>query len=58
VSIALDILVASERTIALEDGTKLIGIFVLTAYCVDTALAESRRTFDTLGNSSGDRRME
>jgi hypothetical protein len=58
VSIALDILVASERTIALEDGAKLIGIFILAAYCVDTALAESRWTFNTLRNSSGDCRTE
>ena len=54
VSIAVDILAASERTIALEDGAKLIGIFVLTAYCVDTALEESHRTFDTLKSSGGD----
>jgi hypothetical protein len=51
VSIAVDILAASERMIALEDGAKLIGIFAFTAYCVDTALAESRRTFDALRSS-------
>jgi hypothetical protein len=48
ISIALDIAIKSERVVALEDGAKLIGIFVLAAYCLDTALAESRRTFREL----------
>jgi hypothetical protein len=50
-SIGLDVLIESERAIALEDGSKLIGIFALVAYCVDTALAESRRTFANRGPS-------
>jgi hypothetical protein len=48
VSIGFDVLIESERVLALEDGSKLIGIFILAAYCVDTALAESRRTFGVL----------
>lgn len=48
ISIGLDVVIPSERVIALEDGAKLIGIFTLAAYCVDTALAESRRTFRAL----------
>jgi hypothetical protein len=52
ISIALDVLVHSERMIFLEDGAKLIGIFTLTAYCVDTALAESRSTFRAFSNPS------
>lgn len=48
ISIGLDVVVESDRAIALEDGSKLLGIFVLVAYCVDTALAESRRTFGEL----------
>jgi hypothetical protein len=45
ISIGVDVVFHSERLIALEDGSKLIGIFLLTAYCVETALAEIRRTF-------------
>jgi hypothetical protein len=37
-----------------EDGAKLIGIFLLTAYCLDTALAESRRTFEHLRASAAE----
>jgi len=48
VSVGLDVVLTSDRTIAFEDGAKLIGIFVLAAYCVDTALAEIRRTFGRL----------
>ncbi|HKN63538.1 MAG TPA: hypothetical protein VJV76_04315 [Gaiellaceae bacterium] len=53
-SIGLDVLIASERVIAVEDGSKLIGIFLLAAYGVDTALAESRLTFRQFGLSGGD----
>lgn len=53
VSVGLDVLFASERVIGLEDGSKLIGIFLLAAYCVDTALAESRRTFGRLRGPAG-----
>jgi hypothetical protein len=53
ISIGLDVAFESERLVALEDGSKLIGIFVLTAYCVDTALGESRRTVGELRNSAG-----
>lgn len=45
ISIGLDIAIHGERLDALEDGAKLIGVFVLAAYCLDTAFAESRRTF-------------
>jgi hypothetical protein len=45
ISIGLDVAVHGERLDALEDGAKLIGIFLLAGYCLDTALAESRRTF-------------
>jgi hypothetical protein len=48
ISIAFDVLVDSERAIAVEDGAKLIGIFVFAAYCVDTALAEARLTLGGL----------
>ena len=43
ISVALDVLIAGESVVFLEDGAKLIGIFVLVAYCLDTAFAESRR---------------
>jgi hypothetical protein len=39
-SVAVDLSGAGDRTIAFEDGAKLIGIFTLAAYCVDTALTE------------------
>ena len=42
-SVALDTTVPGDRTIGFEDGAKLIGIFTLAAYCVDTALTEVRR---------------
>jgi hypothetical protein len=45
ISIGLDVAVHGEKLDALEDGAKLIGIFVLAAYCLDTAFAEGRRTF-------------
>lgn len=50
-SIGFDVLARQE---ALEDGSKLIGIFLLAAYCVDTALAESRRAFDQLRASGAE----
>lgn len=48
ISIGVDVLIASERFVALEDGSKLIGIFLLAAYCIDTALREGRRSFGEL----------
>ena len=48
ISVALDVLITGERVVWLEDGAKLIGIFVLAAYCLDTAFAESRQTFRQL----------
>jgi hypothetical protein len=42
ISIGLDIAVHGEQLDALEDGAKLMGIFVLAAYCFDTAFAEGR----------------
>lgn len=47
-SIGVDVVISSERTIGLEDGSKLLGIYLLAAYCVETALAESRATFRQL----------
>jgi hypothetical protein len=44
ISMGLDIAIHGERLDVLEDGAKLIGVFVLAVYCLDTALAESRRT--------------
>jgi hypothetical protein len=58
ISIGFDILIPSERAVALEDGAKLIGIFVLAAYCVDAALAESRLTFSDVGGPSPERFSE
>jgi hypothetical protein len=58
ISIGLDVLIHSDRAIALEDGSKLIGIFALAAYCVDTALAESRRTFRDLRGPSREHSSE
>jgi hypothetical protein len=52
ISIAFDVLITNERVIALEDGAKLIGICLLAAYCVDTALAECRQTFRELTSSA------
>jgi hypothetical protein len=47
-SITLDAVIDGERLVALEDGAKLIGIFLLAVYCLDTALLESRLTFREL----------
>jgi len=42
-SVALDTTAPGDRTTGFEDSAKLIGIFMLAAYCVDTALIEVRR---------------
>jgi hypothetical protein len=41
-SVGLDEIITSERVIGIEDGAKLIGIYILAAYCFDTALLELR----------------